>query len=55
LFGQEVEYHRVPKNSDAYSDLSYKEGELKRLTQLVGGMAKKMDSLARDVAQLRRK
>lgn len=55
LFGQDVEYHRVPKNSDGFSDLSYKEGELKRLTQLVGGMAKKMDSLAREVAYLRRK
>jgi Rha family phage regulatory protein len=55
LFGQEVEYRRVPKGSDNYSDLSYKEGELKQLTQLVGGMARKMDSLAKEVAHLRRK
>lgn len=54
LFGPEIEYHRVPKNSDRYSDLSYKEGELKRLASCLNGMAKKMDHLTREVALLRR-
>jgi len=55
LFGPDIEYHRVPRNSDRYSDLSYKEGELKRLSSCLGGMAKKIDYLTREVALLRRK
>ena len=54
LFGPEIEYHRVPKDSDRYSDLSYKEGEMKRLASCLNGMAKKMDYLTREVALLRR-
>lgn len=55
LFGPDVEYRRVPKNSDDHSDLSYKEGELKRFTQLMSGMSRRIDSLAKEVAYLRRK
>jgi hypothetical protein len=55
LFGPEIEYKRVPKNSDYHSELTYKEGEVKRLTQLVNGMMQKMDILAREMALLRRK
>ena len=54
LFGPEIEYHRVPKNSNKYSDLSYKEGELKRLSSCINGMVKKIDSLARSIALSRR-
>jgi len=54
LFGHEIEYKRVPKNSDKYSSLSYIEGELKRLASCITGMAKKMDNLTRESALLRR-
>lgn len=54
LFGPEIEYHRVKRDDNRYSDLSYKEGELKRLSQCVAGMAKKIDWLAREVAIQRR-
>jgi Rha family phage regulatory protein len=54
LFGPEIEYRRVKKDSDRYSSLSFKEGELKRLSQCISGMANKMDHLTREVALLRR-
>jgi Rha family phage regulatory protein len=54
MFGPELEYHRVPKDSDRYSDLAYKEGELKRLASCANGMSKKIDRLAREIALMRR-
>jgi len=55
LFGTELEYRIVKKNSDGYSNLSYKEGQLKRFTSCASGMAKRIDCLTREVALLRRK
>jgi Rha family phage regulatory protein len=54
LFGTEIEYRRVPKDCDRYSDMAYKEGELKRLSSCINGMAKKLDCLTKDLARLRR-
>lgn len=54
MFGPELEYHRVPKDSEIYSDLAYKEGELKRLASCANGMSKKIDRLAREIALMRR-
>lgn len=54
LFGPDIEYKRVKKDNKNYSDLSYKEGELKRLTQCTSGMIRKMDEIAKDIALSRR-
>lgn len=54
LFGPDIEYKRVKKENKNYSDLSYKEGELKRLTQCTSGMVRRMDELAKDIALSRR-
>lgn len=54
LFGPDIEYKRVKKDNKNYSDLSYKEGELKRLTQCATGMIRKMDEIAKDIALSRR-
>lgn len=55
LYGVETEYHRAPRNSNYHSELSYKEGEMKRISQCLVGMTKKLDHLTREVATLRRK
>lgn len=54
LFGNEIEYRRVLKDCDKYSDLSYKEGEIKRLASCAIGMTKKIEQLSKEIAFLRR-
>jgi len=54
LFGPEIEYRRVKKNNINYSALSYIEGELKRLASCMSGMAKKIDTLTKESALMRR-
>lgn len=54
IFGPDIEYKRVKRESKFYSDLTRKEGEMKRLSNLVNGMAKKISQLTDDVALLRR-
>jgi Rha family phage regulatory protein len=55
LYGTDTQYHRVPRDSKDHSELSFREGELKRFTQLMAGMARKVDALAQEVAHLRRR
>jgi Rha family phage regulatory protein len=54
LFGTEIEYKRVPKQSKNYSDMTYKEGELKRLSNIMKGMISKVNNLADELSRLRR-
>ena len=54
LFGPEIEYHRVLKDSDRYSDLSYKEGKIRHLSSCANGMLKNINMLAEEIAKLRR-
>jgi len=54
MFGTEIEYKRVPKESDSFSDMTYKEGELKRLSNLMSGMVKKIHRLGEELSRLRR-
>lgn len=54
LFGTDIEFRRVPKDSDSFSDITYKEGELRRLSNLMSGMVKKIHRLGEDISRLRR-
>lgn len=54
LFGPEIEYKRVPKNSPNFSEITYKEGELRRVNNLMSGYVKKSGTLQNDIANLRR-
>jgi len=54
LFGPEIEYKRVKRDNINYSALSYKEGELKRLSQCSLGMARKIDRITKEIAVMRR-
>jgi Rha family phage regulatory protein len=46
---------RVPRNDPKYSESSYKEAEMMRLSSLMQGMARKVENLTREIAILRRK
>lgn len=54
LFGSDIEYKRVQKESPYFSDLTYKEGELKRLSNIMNGMVKKISRLSDELSRLRR-
>jgi len=54
LFGPEIEYHRVQKDQECFSDLTYKEGKLRQLSSFATGMLKKITELTEDIALLRR-
>jgi Rha family phage regulatory protein len=54
LFGSEIEYRRVQKELPQFSDMTYKEGELKRLSNIMYGMVKKIGKLSNDLSKLRR-
>jgi Rha family phage regulatory protein len=54
LFGTEIEYKRVPKGSDRFSEMTYKEGEFKRLSNIMTGMMNKINRLGEELSKLRR-
>lgn len=54
IFGPDIEYRRVKKDNKHYSEISFKEGEMKRLSQCLAGMARKVDKLNKEIALLRR-
>lgn len=54
LFGPEIEYHRVQKDQEGFSDLTYKEGKLRQLSSFATGMLKKITELTEDIALMRR-
>jgi Rha family phage regulatory protein len=54
LFGTEIEYKRVPKGSDRFSEMTYKEGEFKRLSNVMTGMMNKINRLSHELSRLRR-
>ena len=55
LYGTDIEYRRVKKNDNRISDISYKEGELKRLSQICKGLSSKIDRLTHEIAKDRRR
>ncbi len=54
LFGTEIEYKRVPKGSNSFSDMTYKEGEFKRISNIMTGMMKKINRLGEELSRLRK-
>jgi len=54
IFGPEIEYHRVQKDQDGFSDLTYKEGKLRQLSSFATGMLKKITLLTEEIALMRR-
>jgi hypothetical protein len=54
LYGEEVEYRRVPKDRPV-PNLTRMEGEVKQLTTLAKGMIAKIDRLSTEIAKERRR
>lgn len=51
----ELRYNRVPRNDNRYSAMTYKEGELNRLSNLAAGMTKRINELSKELALERRR
>lgn len=55
LYGEDIVYRRVQRADNRHTALSYKEGELKRLSQLAEGMTKRINEIAKELALERRR
>ena len=55
LFGPTIEYKKAPKTDPRFSDASRMEGEINRLSKLMGGMNRKVQELSDALALYRRR
>lgn len=55
MFGQELEWHKAPRNDERFSELSRMEGQIKNMMNCMAGMQRKIQELTDKIAIERRK